>query len=73
MLPKFENFLGQVKDGFKSIEELKMKIVGMSEPLRMVTFVALGGIATLLNLKKEKVSPHGPNWKKSLKKLGVQN
>ena len=32
LLPKFENFSGQVKDGFKFIEEFKMKSVGMTEP-----------------------------------------
>ena len=31
MLPKFENFSGLVKDGFKFIEEFKMKSVGMGE------------------------------------------
>ena len=48
LLPEFEDFLGKVKDGFKFIEEFKMKSVGMMEPKRMVTFVALGGIATVL-------------------------
>ena len=48
LLPKFENFLGKVKDGFKFKEEFKMKSVGMTEPKRMATFVALGGIATAL-------------------------
>ena len=35
-----------VKDGFKFIEELKMKSIGMTEPKQMATFIALGGIAT---------------------------
>ena len=48
LLPKFKNFLGRVKDGFKFIEEFKMKSVGMTEPKCMATFVALGGIATAL-------------------------
>ena len=47
-LPKFENFSGQVKDGFKIIEEFKKKSVGMTEPKQMATFIALGGIATAL-------------------------
>ena len=48
LLPKFENFSGKVKDGFKFIEEFKMKSVGMTEPKCMATFVAFGGIATVL-------------------------
>ena len=48
LLPKFENFSGQVKDGFKFIEEFKMKSVGMTEPKQMDTFIALGSIATAL-------------------------
>ena len=48
LLPKFENFSGQVKDGFKFIEEFKLKSVGMTEPKQMATFIALGGIATAL-------------------------
>ena len=47
-LPKFENFSGKVKDGFKFIEEFKMKSMGMTEPKQMATFIALGGIATAL-------------------------
>ena len=31
MLPKFEKISGLVKDGFKFIEEFKMKSVGMGE------------------------------------------
>ena len=46
MLPKFEKFSGLVKDGFKFIEEFKMKSVGMGEAKKMATFRALGGIAT---------------------------
>ena len=56
MLPKFENFLGQVNNSYKFNEELKMKSVGMSEPKRVATFVALGGIATLLQFKRESFS-----------------
>ena len=32
LLPKFKNFSGQVKNGFKFVEEFKMKSVGMTEP-----------------------------------------
>ena len=46
MLPKFEKKSGLVKDRFKSIEEFKMKSIGMTEPKQMATFIALGGIAT---------------------------
>ena len=46
MLPKFEIISGLVKDGFKFIEEFKMKSVGMGEAKKMATFMALGGIAT---------------------------
>ena len=46
MLSKFEKFSGLVKDGFKFIEEFKMKSVGMGEAKKMATFMALGGIAT---------------------------
>ena len=53
MLPKFENFSGLVKDGFKFKEEFKMKSVGMSEPKHMAIFVALRGIATLLWFEKD--------------------
>ena len=38
MLPKFQNFLGQLKDGFKFIEEFKKKSVGMCEPKCVATF-----------------------------------
>ena len=48
LLPKFEIFLGKVKDGFKFIKEFKMKSVRMMEPKRMATLVALMGIATAL-------------------------
>ena len=48
LLPKFKNFSGQVKDGFKSIEEFKMKSLGMTELKQMATFIALGVIATAL-------------------------
>ena len=41
MLPKFENFSGQVKDGSKLIEEFKLKSMGISEPKRMAPYVAL--------------------------------
>ena len=72
LLPKFENFSGQVKDGFKFIEEFKMKSVGMTEPKQMATFIALGGIATALWF--ERISfPHGPNWKTPSKRPGVQS
>ena len=53
LLPKFEILLGQVKDGFKFIEEFKIKSVGMTEPKQMATFIALGGIATTLWFKRE--------------------
>ncbi len=56
LLPKFKNFSGKVKDGFKFIEEFKMKSVGMTEPKRMATFVALGGIATASWFKRESFS-----------------
>ena len=55
-LPKFENFLGQVKDGFKFVEEFKLKSVGMMEPKIMATFVALGGIANVLWFKSKSFS-----------------
>ena len=48
MLPKFENFSGQVKDGFKFIEEFKMKFVGMTELKKRATFIELVGITTTL-------------------------
>ena len=51
LLPKFEIFLGQVKDGFKFIKDRKMKSVGMTEPKQKATFIALNGIATALWLK----------------------
>ena len=54
LLPKFENFLGKVKDSFIFIEEFKMKSVGMTEHKRMATFVALGGIATVLWFERER-------------------
>ena len=41
LLPKFKFFLGQVKDGFKFIEEFKMKSVGMTEPKQMATSVVV--------------------------------
>ena len=56
LLLKFENFSGQVKDGFKFIEEFKMKSVGMTEPKQMATFIALGGIATALWFERESFS-----------------
>ena len=37
LLPKFFNFLGQVKDGYRFVEEFKMKFAGMAEPKRMAT------------------------------------
>ena len=46
MLPKFEKISGLVKDGFKFVEEFKMKSVGIKEAKKMATFMALGGIAT---------------------------
>ena len=46
MLPKNGNFSGLVKEGFKFIEEFKMKSVGKREAKRIATFIALGGIAT---------------------------
>ena len=45
--------MGQVKDGFKFIKEIKIKSVGMSDPKCVATFVALGGIATLPWYKRE--------------------
>ena len=45
MLPKFEIF-GHVKDIFKFIIEFKMKSMGLSDPKRVATFIALGGIVT---------------------------
>ena len=39
-------FLGLVKCGFKFIEELEKKSVGMGEAKKMATFMLLGGIAT---------------------------
>ena len=56
LLPKFKIFLGQVKDGFKFIEEFKMKSVGMTEPKQMATFIALGGIATASWFERESFS-----------------
>ena len=56
LLPKIENFSGQVKDGFKFIEEFKMKSVGMTEPKQMATFIALGGIATALWFERKSFS-----------------
>ena len=56
LLPKFEKILGQVKDGFKFIEEFKMKSVWMTEPKQMATFIALGGIATALWFERESFS-----------------
>ena len=56
LLPKSEKNFGQVKDGFKFIEEFKMKSVGMTEPKRMATFIALGGIATALWFERESFS-----------------
>ena len=56
LLPKFEIFLGQVKDGFKFIEEFKTKSVGMTEPKQMATLIALGGIATALWAERESFS-----------------
>ena len=56
LLPKFEIFLGQVKDGFKFIEEFKMKSMGMTEPKQMATFIVLGGIATALWFERESFS-----------------
>ena len=60
MLPKFGNFLGQIKDVFKYIEEFKKNRLGMSEPKCMVIFVALIGIATLLCFEREYFS----SWSK---------
>ena len=56
LLLKFENFSGQVKDGFRFIEELKMKYVWMTEPKQMATFIALGGIATALWFRSKSFS-----------------
>ena len=53
LLPKFENFLGKVKDGFKFIEKFKMKSVGMTEPKHMATSIALSGIATASWFERE--------------------
>ena len=56
LLPKFENFSDQVKDGFKLIEKFKIKSVDMTEPKQMATFKALSGIATALWFKRESFS-----------------
>ena len=56
LLPKFKKKLGQVKDGFKFIEEFKIKSVRMTEPKQMAIFIALGGIATALWFKRESFS-----------------
>ena len=56
LLPKFVKNLGQVKDGFKLIDEFKMDLVGMTEPDQMATFIALGGIATALWFERESFS-----------------
>ena len=56
LLPKFKNFSGQVKYGFEFIEELKMKSVGMTEPKKMATYIALGGIATASWFERESFS-----------------
>ena len=45
MLSKFGKISGLVKDGFKFIEELEMKSVGMGEAKKMATFMAISGIA----------------------------
>ena len=45
---QIENFLGHFKDGFKFIDEFKMKSMGMTEPKKMATFIALSGIASAL-------------------------
>ena len=63
--------LGQVKDGFKLIEEFKTKYVGKTEPRQMFTFKVLNGIATALWFKKE-IFSHGPNWKTPLRRPGMK-
>ena len=54
--PKFENYSGQVKDGFKSIEDFRMKPMGINEPKKLATFIAIGGIATALWFERESFS-----------------
>ena len=70
--PKFVNFSVHFKDGFKFIEEFKMKSVGMTEPKQMATFIALGGVATALWFERESF-PHGWNWKTLSKRPGVES
>ena len=53
LLPEFKNFFCKVKDGFKFIEEIIMKSIGMTKPKRMATFIALGGIKIVLWFKRE--------------------
>ena len=56
LLTKFKKFSGQVKDGFKFIEESNMKSVRIIEPKKMATFIALGGIASALWFERESFS-----------------
>ena len=48
LLHKFDNFSGQVKDGFEFYKEFNMKSMGTTNPTQMATFIALGSIATAL-------------------------
>ena len=44
----------------------------MTEPKLMATFIALGGLLTNLGLR-EKVFPHGRDWRMPSRKPGVQS
>ena len=48
--------MGQVKDGFKFIEEFKIKSMRITEPKQMATFLALGVIATTLWFERKSFS-----------------
>ena len=56
LLPKIELFLGQVKAGFRFIEEFIMKSVGMTELKRMAASIAIKELQLLYNLEKESSS-----------------
>ena len=58
LLVKFENFSDKVKDGFKFIEEFKMKYVGMTE-LRTCQLLLLLVALQLPHGSSEKVSHLG--------------
>ena len=49
-----------------------MKFVAMTEPKRLATFVALGGIDTVLCFKRNFFCPE-PKWKTPLKRLVVKS